>query len=58
MAKHTFPRRILCRTNVTNFELYLDFSKSIDKLHEMEEEIKEYAILTQDDYGSRIDFVI
>lgn len=46
------------RADITNFELYLDFIKSQQKFQEMEQQIQEYAILTQGTYGSKFDFVI
>jgi hypothetical protein len=48
----------MCRADVTNLELYLDFIKTQQKFQEMEKQIQEYAILTQDAYGSRFDFVV
>lgn len=49
---------LICRADITNFELYLDFIKSQQKFQEMEQQIQEYAILTQGTYGSKFDFVI
>lgn len=46
------------RADDTDFELYLNFIKSFEKMHEFELEINEFATLIKDTYEGRMDFII
>lgn len=47
-----------CRLSLTTFEHAFDFIKQLVKLPQLEREMKEYALLTQNQTGSRMDFIL
>lgn len=55
VKEDTFP---LSRADNTDFELFLDFIKSQDKMHEMEQEIAKYALLMQNSHEGKMDFIV
>ncbi|NMB56769.1 hypothetical protein GYA19_02420 [Candidatus Beckwithbacteria bacterium] len=46
------------RQSVTAFELFFDFIKQLLKLPQLEQQITDYALLTQNQAGSRMNFVL
>lgn len=46
------------RQSVTAFELFFDFIKQLLKLPQLEQQITEYALLTQNQAGSQMNFVL
>jgi hypothetical protein len=47
-----------CRLSLTTFELAFDFIKQLVKLPQLEREMKEYALLTQNQAGSKMNFIL
>ena len=54
-----FEKTVLnCRLSLTTFELAFDFIKQLVKLPQLEREMKEYALLTQNQAGSKMNFIL
>ena len=48
----------VCRQSLTTFELAFDFIKQLVQLPQLEKDMRDYALLTQNQDGSRMFFVL
>ncbi len=52
------PGFICCRQSLTTFELAFDFIKQLVNVPQLEQNMRDYALLTQNQYGSKMFFVL